>query len=135
MCSHLEQRKTNRPSAIELAGLVQKLGFSEVGKMFGVSDKAIVKWCKSYNIPHKRKELSSWYNKQIGICDIPQESNNIKPKRRIAQIDLTTNQIVSTFDSTNEAARFLGKNKGSHIAEVCNGIHQQAYGYKWKYIT
>ena len=53
----------NRPSPIELAKMVSEKGFVSVGKDYSVTDNAIRKWCKDYNIPHKKKELIEWYNK------------------------------------------------------------------------
>lgn len=43
-------RKVNRPSRDELQKLVWSIPTIEIAKHFGVSDKAISKWCKSYNI-------------------------------------------------------------------------------------
>ena len=35
-------------------------GFSATGRKYGVSDNAIRKWCKSYNIPTKKNEIKEW---------------------------------------------------------------------------
>lgn len=34
--------------------------FTQVGKYFGVSDKTIAKWCKSFDLPHKSKEMKEY---------------------------------------------------------------------------
>lgn len=44
------KRKVERPSKDELVALIWKYSFVELGKMFGVSDNAVRKWCKSYDI-------------------------------------------------------------------------------------
>jgi len=49
------QRKVERPTKENLKELLIKYNFSKVGNMFGVSDKAIVKWCKYYGLPTKAK--------------------------------------------------------------------------------
>lgn len=135
-CSHKVQRRVKiRPEPLELARLVKENGFEKVGKMFNVTDHAIKAWCKDYNIPHKKQELISWYNKQIGIEDptiIPKEK--IDQRKQVAQIDLITGETIATYESTNAAARSLGKKKGTHITEVCQEKLQQAYGYGWKYL-
>lgn len=47
--------------------MVEKKGvFLQVASYYGVSDNAVRKWCKKYNIPHKRKELRQ-YIKNISI--------------------------------------------------------------------
>lgn len=61
------------------------------------------------------------------------EKNN---KRLIQQFDFNGN-LLNTFYSTREAARFLSKTnndaKNTHISEVCRGKRKSAYGYVWKY--
>ena len=54
-------------------------------------------------------------------------------KKIVLQIDKDSNQVIAEYESTNAAARALGKKKGSHISEVCNGKLKQAYGFLWKY--
>lgn len=47
----------NRPSKENLYGLLKENSFTFVAGIFGVSDNAVRKWCKSYDIPSK----SSYY--------------------------------------------------------------------------
>jgi hypothetical protein len=49
-CVHFSQRKAIRPSKDELLVLTQKFPMTTIGKMFGVTDNAIRKWCKNYKI-------------------------------------------------------------------------------------
>ena len=49
-CASLSSRRCNRPSKEELEVLVWSYPFTELSKQFGVSDNAIRKWCKKYNI-------------------------------------------------------------------------------------
>ena len=48
-----KQQKSNKPSKEELFTMLQqtKGHFTNVGKHYGVSDNAVRKWCKSYNLP------------------------------------------------------------------------------------
>ena len=41
--------------------------------------------------------------------------------------------ILQVFPSVEAANRYLGKQPNGHIAAVCRGKRQTAYGYKWKY--
>lgn len=43
----------NRPNTKELSTLVKKYPFTTIGKMFGVSDNTIRKWCKWENVDYK----------------------------------------------------------------------------------
>lgn len=49
-------RKSGRPSAEELFELLKKNSFVAVGKMFGVTDNAIRKWCRNYGLSDKAKD-------------------------------------------------------------------------------
>ena len=57
-CARQASRKIERPSAQELLEYLKSINgnFSEASRHFGVSDNAIRKWCKSYNIPHKSSD-------------------------------------------------------------------------------
>lgn len=61
-CGRVGGRKVkNRPTSEELYELLKGNPFTKVGDMYGVSDTAVRKWCKSYGIPTK----SSYYRKYI----------------------------------------------------------------------
>lgn len=49
-CSKLALRRTIRPSKEELKKLIWTKPTTHIAKDFGVSDKAVEKWCKAYNI-------------------------------------------------------------------------------------
>lgn len=133
-CYQLTQRKADRPEPIELAKLIKENGFEATGRLFNVSGNSIKKWCKDFQIPHTKEELIYWYNKQVGIVNIKKEKEKEIINRPVYQIDKNTDEIISSYNSVAEAARSLGKQKESHICEVCNGIHKTAYGFKWRYI-
>lgn len=59
-CAHDRQRTVERPDSISLAKEIVENGFSAVGRKYGVSDNAIRKWCKSYNMPIKKNEIKEW---------------------------------------------------------------------------
>jgi group I intron endonuclease len=123
-CGHKEQRVVERPSAEQLLQELKESNFVAVGRKYGVSDNAIRKWCKAYDIPSTAKELREYFNP-------PKE---IKPmNKKVAMINMVTLEIIQIFESTREAARFLGKGN-SHITEACNGKIKSAYGYNWKYV-
>lgn len=63
-CSHKEKRG-ERPDPFVLAEQIVKKGFEGVGRDHGISGNAIKKWCKSYGIPHLKRELVKWYQKEI----------------------------------------------------------------------
>lgn len=123
-----EKAMSRRPEPLELARLVKEKGFEGVGRIYNVTGSAIKKWCKDYDIPHLKVDLIKWYDNQTGFVE------PIKKKvRKIKQIDIKTNQTINIYDNGAAAARSLGKKKGNHITEVCNGNSKTAYGFKWEY--
>ena len=59
-CYSKQERTVERPLPEQLAKEILELGFSAVGRKYGVSDNAIRKWCKAYNMPVKKNEISLW---------------------------------------------------------------------------
>jgi hypothetical protein len=56
LCSAKDQRTTERPSKEDLIRMVKDMGYSEVGRLYNVSDNAIRKWMKAYKVNHKTFE-------------------------------------------------------------------------------
>lgn len=55
-------------------------------------------------------------------------------KNTVLMIDKNTTEIIREFDSSYDAAIFLGdKSKSTAIRAVCRNKRKTAYGYKWKY--
>lgn len=55
-CHYKKLQKTERPDKETLYSLLKQNSFLSVGRMFGVSDNTIRKWCKSYGIPFHSKD-------------------------------------------------------------------------------
>ena len=133
-CSHKASRKIIRPESLELAKMVKEIGFEETGKHFNVSGNTIKKWCKDYKIPYHKKELISWYNEQMGILELKPVRKKFEDRMKpVNQIDPISGKIINTFSSVCEAGRYLGKSNGNHISEVCRGLLDLAYGYRWEF--
>lgn len=121
-CWHKLNRKTERPTKEQLIEQLQSVNgnFEALGRYYNLSGNAIRKWCKQYNISSYSSDYKTKKEKQLY-------------KIAVNQIDKNTGEIIATYESSMAAARALGKKKGSHITEVCKGIHETAYGYKWEY--
>lgn len=57
-CFHIMQRKCDRPNREELKDLIYILPFTQIASKYGVTDNAVRKWCKSYNLPSTKKEIN-----------------------------------------------------------------------------
>lgn len=67
-----------------------------------------------------RKERASKSNMNCDTTSVP-----------VVMLSLA-GEYEKTFQSTAEAARFVGKNH-SHITQCCQGKRNFAYGHKWEY--
>lgn len=54
----INHKVKNVPSKNELNNLIRNYSFVYIGKIYGVTDNAIRKWCKSYGLPYRRRDIS-----------------------------------------------------------------------------
>jgi hypothetical protein len=64
-CHKKASRKVVRPSKYELSILINTNSIISIGKMFNVSDSAIRKWCKSYEIESPKRHSANSYKNAI----------------------------------------------------------------------
>lgn len=124
-----------RPSPLDLAKQICETSFEAVGIAYGVSGKAVAKWCKTYKIPHTREALKQWYCAQLNIEYIPPIKHTQAPKlkRQVKQIDPKTGEVLHIFPDMSSAKKTLNVTD-SHISAVCLGKRKTAHGYKWEYL-
>jgi hypothetical protein len=61
-CENAHRIQEKPVSREELKHLIRTTPFTTIGKMFGVSDNAIRKWCKSFNLPSKSGDIKKISN-------------------------------------------------------------------------
>lgn len=66
-CSRKESRKVERPNRNVLKEEIRTTSFTTLGKKYGVSDNAIRKWCKSYDLPYKSSDIKSYSDKEWSL--------------------------------------------------------------------
>ena len=49
--------------------LIAKLGFEEVGRLYGVTGNAIKKWCKSYGLPYLKPDVVDYVKNLKGTME------------------------------------------------------------------
>lgn len=59
-CNYIASRIIERPSREELKKLIRSLSFTKIAEQYKVSDNAIRKWCDSYGLPRKKKEINKY---------------------------------------------------------------------------
>lgn len=83
---------------------------------------------KHYNTEnHKSKVSNEEWERQIKELD-----ENIA-KKRVEQYD-SNNNLLNTFDSVNDAYRYLNKKYGGSIGKCCNEKTNHCFGYIWKWV-
>ena len=63
LCKECYQKSTRivtRPTREELKNLIRNKTFVEIGRIYGVTDNAIRKWCVTENLPSKKKEILNY---------------------------------------------------------------------------
>lgn len=66
-CMNKSQRIVERPSRELLKILVRTKPFLEIGKMYGVSDNSIKKWCIAEGIPSKKKDIKTYSDEEWAL--------------------------------------------------------------------
>lgn len=59
-CAHKRSRKVERPSRKELKEMIRSMPFTEIGRIYGCTNSAIRKWCKTYKLPYHREEIDNF---------------------------------------------------------------------------
>ena len=58
-CSRIQSRKVERPDRDTLKNEIKTMSFLSIGKKYNVSDNAVRKWCKIYNLPFKVSDIKN----------------------------------------------------------------------------
>ena len=68
-CASVERQKevSRRPDRDILKFQIRELPFTKIGKIYGVSDNAIRKWCDFYNLPRKKTEIKKYSNEEWAL--------------------------------------------------------------------
>ena len=64
ICAAKHQRRADRPDRDELKLLIRTTSFCNIGRQYGVSDNAVRKWCKAYDLPTKSKEIKKFSDEE-----------------------------------------------------------------------
>lgn len=56
-----------------------------------------------------------------------------RKNRRVAKIDLKTNEVIEIYESINDAARAVNAKTSTNIGMCCRGLRNKANGYAWSY--
>lgn len=59
-CYRIYSRKSKRPNREELKQLIRIKPFTQIANDYNVTDNAIRKWCDTYNLPRRKKDINSF---------------------------------------------------------------------------
>ena len=63
-CNNNFRKKEQKISREELKDLIRNFPFTQIGKMFNISDNCVRKWCIKNNLPSTKKEINSYSNEE-----------------------------------------------------------------------
>ncbi len=65
LCNNQKNSKISNISKDNLLDLILNNSFVSIGKMYGVSDNAVRKWCKKYNLPYRKSDINNYKKNNI----------------------------------------------------------------------
>lgn len=105
-CSIIAKRKVNRPDREELKVLIREKSFAEIGRIYGITDNTVRKWCKGYNLPSKKAFINQCsdedWEKEIGFTTSEILTKPIKKNINYTQICETYNRLKSCIETAKE---------------------------------
>lgn len=63
-CNSLKERIVDRPDREKLKNLIRTTPFVQIAKQYGVSDKAVTKWCISENLPSRKVDIKKYSDEE-----------------------------------------------------------------------
>lgn len=63
-CGHVSQQTCERPSREDFKQVIRKQTFTSIANKYDVSDKAISKWCKAYNLPFRKSDIRKYTDEE-----------------------------------------------------------------------
>lgn len=63
-CARIMSRNVERPNREELKQLIRTTPFTTIGSNFNVTDNAIRKWCRAYNLPTQVREIKKYSDEE-----------------------------------------------------------------------
>lgn len=113
--------------------------FESVASHYQVSSNTIRKWCKKLGIPSKSTDYSTnekklaYANKMRKISK--ENGTYLLNARKVNMLDKNSKEIIKTFDTMTEAAKFVKASSPRSIYGAINHIEnrQTCKGYAWEY--
>lgn len=66
-CAQQLSRKAERPSREQLKELIRTIPFTQIGKMYGVTDNAIKRWCDAENLPRTKTLINKYTDEEWAL--------------------------------------------------------------------
>ena len=83
----------------------------------------------------KVTRAENMYHARVNDLLNPLIGANHVGSKKVQALHYKTGQLLATFESIHIAAIFCNaEDSENHIAEVCNGKRDYAFGYKWRYV-
>jgi hypothetical protein len=125
ICSAKSKRKTERPDKEQLQKELYEVSgnFTELARKYKVTDNAIRKWCKAYDLPSHSKDYKPIKKSKEGKISLPVQ---------VQKIDEKTGEVIAIFDSINQAEKQTGIYHIFQASDPNNTSRKTAGGFIWK---
>ena len=134
-----EEKKCKVPKNILIENYRDFGSFKKIGEYYGVSDNAVKKWFKKYDLPFQvksiREYIISLYGKQpqwYAYMEHRNMGDSLKKISKKVNVFNEKNELLYSFSSLNEASRELDINS-KIISKICKGEKQSKNGLFFKF--
>lgn len=123
----LINKNSKCPPKEELESLIYECSFVEIGKIYGVSDNAVRKWCKKYGLPFKYRDIHPIIVKEK--VDFLLKDYFILMKNEKIYKSFTIDNAVD-FIKTNYANNTSERNIQTSISNAIKN-NKKYFGFNW----
>lgn len=113
-------------------GTKSKLIHRLVAEQYVLGDKNLTVNHKDGNKLNNRYSNLEWVSFADNMNHALENRLHFRPRRRIARVDLTTNEIIETYPSIRDAERSGFFSSG--ICVILSGKRRKHGGFKWIYV-
>ena len=98
------ERLKNIPDKSIIKQLIRTYSFEEIGRMYNVSSNAVKKWCKIYNLPHRKSDINKMSSSEWDVMDTYESA----PQERVRYDTVELAKKFAELRSYKATAAYFG---------------------------
>ena len=129
--THINSTGGSSPNREELKRLIRNTPFTVIGKQYGVSSAAVVKWCKNMKLPWRKTDIDTFTDKEWNSleCFTP----DMKKERVLYDYDAVI-EMLEKFHSVKYTSKKLNMTTDA-IYDICKARKFHVTSIEWSPTT